>query len=125
MIIRSEKDERTWAVDLSELLHQVEQDRELVIEMTQLFRVEFPRVVRSLRAAMSASDLDGVRIGSHTAKGMLANLACKQAAASAAKLEHIATRGAVGDIAEAIEALERQGADALRELEAYCCRGHQ
>jgi HPt (histidine-containing phosphotransfer) domain-containing protein len=109
--------------DFQELLRQVDNDRELVLEMVGLFKSEFPRLDESLRDAVARVDLKLLGIASHTAKGMLASLAFKHASASAAELEVMAKQGATEGLQEKLAQLEQQAITALAELEVFCGAG--
>jgi HPt (histidine-containing phosphotransfer) domain-containing protein len=109
--------------DFQELLRQVDDDRELVAELVDLFKREFPCLDQSLRDAVTRVDLKLLGIASHTAKGMLASLAFKHAATSAAELEAMAKQGATEGLQEKLAALEQQTVTAMAELEAFCGAG--
>ena len=77
------------AFSLNTLLNRVDQDRELLKELVEIFKHEFPRYRDELRQAVAQSDLQRVSTVGHALKGMFANLAADQAAALAANLERI------------------------------------
>ena len=80
-------------VNFQELLHRVDNDRELLHELLSIFKQEFPGNLRKLRAAVTAADLPAVAKLSHTLKGTLSNLSVTAGAASAAELEQAARSG--------------------------------
>jgi len=71
-------------IDMAELLSRVDNDHELLRDLVSIFQEDFPRHLEALRRAVAVSDLNQVKITSHTMKGMLANLSADRGAASAA-----------------------------------------
>lgn len=108
------------AIDFTELLARVDNDRELLVDLMSIFKEDFPRHVRELTAVIAARDLKKMTVVSHTLKGMLANLAVTRAAAAAAKLEQLAHAGATEpEIADAFRAFQREVQGLLPEMETY------
>jgi two-component system sensor histidine kinase/response regulator len=108
------------AIDFTELLDRVDNDRELLIDLMSIFKEDFPRNVRELTDVIAARDLKKMSVVSHTLKGMLANLAVTRAAAAAAKLEQLAHDAATEpEIAEAFRGFQREVQGLLPEMETY------
>jgi len=108
------------AIDFTELLDRVDNDRELLLDLTAIFKEDFPRHIRELTDVIAARDLKKLGIVSHTLKGMLANLAVTRAATAAAKLEQLAHGGATEpEIADAFHAFQREVQGLVLEMEAY------
>ncbi|MHB8503077.1 MAG: Hpt domain-containing protein [Candidatus Acidiferrales bacterium] len=110
--------EQVW--NLPELHERVENDQELLRELVTIFRRDFPRTIRSLEEAVAAGDLKNSASLSHALKGMLANLGAARAAAAAAMLEKMASSaGEETSLKNALNALQREAASLLPELDAY------
>jgi two-component system sensor histidine kinase/response regulator len=108
------------AIDFTELLDRVDNDRELLLDLMAIFKEDFPRHIRELTDVIAARDLEKLGIVSHTLKGMLANLAVTRAATAAAKLEQLAHGGATEpEIADAFHAFQREVQGLVLEMEAY------
>jgi two-component system sensor histidine kinase/response regulator len=108
------------AIDFTELLDRVDNDRELLLDLMAIFKEDFPRHIRELTDVIAARDLKKLGIVSHTLKGMLANLAVTRAATAAAKLEQLAHGGATEpEIADAFHAFQREVQGLVLEMEAY------
>jgi HPt (histidine-containing phosphotransfer) domain-containing protein len=108
------------AIDFTELLDRVDNDRELLLDLMAIFKEDFPRHIRELTDVIAARDLKKLGIVSHTLKGMLANLAVTRAATAAAKLEQLAHGGATeSEIADAFHAFQREVQGLVLEMEAY------
>jgi two-component system, cell cycle response regulator len=111
------------AIDFTELLDRVDNDRELLLDLMAIFKEDFPRHIRELTDVIAARDLEKLGIVSHTLKGMLANLAVTRAATAAAKLEQLAHGGATEpEIADAFHAFQREVQGLVLEMEALSRR---
>jgi HPt (histidine-containing phosphotransfer) domain-containing protein len=104
-------------INLQELLARVENDRELLREMVEIFRAEFPRYVRELRTAVENGGASEVATAAHTLKGMLGNLAATRAAAAAGNLEQLGRSERNEEFAKAMEQFEKETAGLMPELE--------
>lgn len=109
--------EPVW--NLAELLDRVDNDQELLRELLNIFKEDFPRTVQSLESAVNAEDLKNAARLSHTLKGMLASLGATRAAAAAAKLEYLSSTGETASLEGAFNALETEAHSLLPELQAY------
>lgn len=107
------------AWNLAELLERVDNDQELLRDLLIIFKEDFPLTMRSLESAVAAEDLKNSAMLSHTLKGMLSSLGGVRTAAAAAKLEVIASAGETASLKDALDALKREAARLLPELEAY------
>jgi PAS domain S-box-containing protein len=113
------------AFSLNTLLNRVDQDRELLKELVEIFKHEFPRYRDELRQAVAQSDLQRVSTVGHALKGMFANLAADRAAALAANLERIGKGTETAGLQAALEAFEAESAVLLPALDsslAEVCR---
>jgi len=108
--------------DLAELLSRVDNDRELLRELLDIFKEDAPQHVETLREAVTSSDTARVASEAHTLKGMLSNLASKHASAAAGELERLAREGKTADFAPSFAAFERQMGQLCAEIEA-CLSG--
>jgi two-component system sensor histidine kinase/response regulator len=107
------------AWNLPELLERVDNDQELLRDLLNIFKEDFPLNMRSLEAAVAAEDLKNAATLSHTLKGMLSSLGGVRTAAAAARLEVIASAGETASLKGALDALKCEAASLLPELEAY------
>jgi HPt (histidine-containing phosphotransfer) domain-containing protein len=106
------------AVNRSELLTRVENDRELLRELIGIFEQEFPGLRESLEQAVARGDMQAVAVTSHTLKGMFSNLCATWAAATAQQLELMAREGNEPGVKDALAVLEYEVASTLSELNA-------
>ena len=107
------------AVDFPDLLTRVDNDRELVRELFDMFKKEFPHLLKSLREYVRCGDMGGVETTSHTLKGMLASLSVTRASAAAARLEQIGRSEDRSKLVEALTNFEHEATGLLSELDAY------
>jgi two-component system sensor histidine kinase/response regulator len=105
--------------NLAELLERVDNDQELLLDLVNIFKEDFPRTMRLLESAIDVADLKNVARLSHTLKGMLSSLGGVRTAAAAAKLEVMASAGESASLKSVFDTLEREGASLLPELDAY------
>jgi HPt (histidine-containing phosphotransfer) domain-containing protein len=107
------------AVNLTDLLARVENDRELMRELIGIFKEDFPYLLQSLQESVARQDVKKVQDTSHALKGMLSGLSVMQAAATASRLEQMAREGNTSGLTVALALLESQVAQLFPELDAY------
>ena len=110
--------------DQGELLARVDNDRELLQELLQIFKEEFPRHLLALRQAVDSSNGDRVASTAHALKGMLLNLAANHAAASVSRLEQLGRSGDLPACQEAFAVFEKDATILLPQLEACVAEVH-
>ena len=103
----------------AELLDRVDNDLELLQELLAIYKHDFPRTIRSLQSAVASGDLKNTASLSHTLKGMLSNLGAARAAGAAARLEEMASGGEKDRLQDGLQALQREAASLMPELDAY------
>ena len=91
-------------IDLPALLVQVENDRDLLAELVELFLQSSPRLLEEAQAGLARGDWQTVERASHALKGAMQNIAAVPAAQAAAALEEA---GRTGDAARAAASLAR------------------
>jgi HPt (histidine-containing phosphotransfer) domain-containing protein len=106
------------AVNLPELLVRVDNDRDLLRELIELFKEEFPRLLQQLQEYIVRGDMKSVEDTCHSLKGMLAGLSAMPAAAAVARVEQMGRAGDSRGLSEAVTLLEREVEKLLPELDA-------
>jgi two-component system, sensor histidine kinase and response regulator len=104
-------------INLQELLGRVENDRELLRDMVEIFRTDFPRYLGEFRAVVKQGSSEEVSRAAHALKGMLANFAATQAAAAAERLEQLAKNGRPEELSTALAHFEKETAGLMLELD--------
>lgn len=105
-------------IDFAELLARVENDRELVRDLLLLFKEEFPRHHQALREAVASLDAKRVASEAHTLKGMLSNLAAREPAGAAARLEQLGRSGETSEFADCLAAFDHLSKQLLLQVDS-------
>ena len=95
-------------LDLDAALGRVDGDRELLVEMADLFLDEYPRLLTTLRDAVAHGNAQTATYAAHTLKGSVANFAAMPAFTAAQKIERIARQGDLAQAHAAFADLEAQ-----------------
>lgn len=107
-------------VNLPELLARMAYDGELLQEILELFKEEFPKSRLSLLEAFERGDMQQIRNDAHNLKGMLAGLSIIEGSSSAMRIEKMAIEAAPEGILEELGRLVSCVAMAQRNLEKAC-----
>jgi PAS domain S-box-containing protein len=91
-----------------ELLSRVNGNQELMRDLVGVFRAELPRLLSRLEQAIAHHDAKGVAFASHTLKSSLGQLAAKQAAQTALRLELMGREGQLAGAASAYAQLNEE-----------------
>ncbi len=106
-------------VKLDELLARVDNDRQLLSELIDIFEKEFPRLLQSLQQYVAREDMKNVEAASHALKGMLSALSVTKAAETASRLEQMARAGGTSGLTDQLMLLQLEVAGLLPELDTY------
>jgi HPt (histidine-containing phosphotransfer) domain-containing protein len=106
-------------VNMPDLLDRVDNDRELLQELFQLLRAEFPRLQIELQEAISSKNMQQTARSAHTLKGMFANLSIERAAATVETLENMASQGDQPGTENALIVFNNEVATLMPSLDAY------
>jgi two-component system sensor histidine kinase/response regulator len=93
----------TFLVDRAQALSRVGGDEELLREIAEIFRDDYPRSLAELRSAVARADAPTVERVAHGLKGAISNFASQSGVAAALRLEIL---GNTRDLAQAPAALE-------------------
>jgi HPt (histidine-containing phosphotransfer) domain-containing protein len=104
-------------LDVPDLLARLENDRELLVELSEILKTEYPIQLRSLEQAVSGEDMKTVERTGHALKGMFAALSATRAASAASQLEQIGRKGDKLGLRNALTILESEAAALLIELD--------
>lgn len=77
-------------VDLPDVLERVQNDKELLLELFDIFEEDFPKKRQALSAAIAAKDIGKIKEIAHSIKGASGNLSIKPLQAICLQLEHLA-----------------------------------
>jgi len=104
------------AFDRDAALARVGGDAELLKELAELFREEWPRSLAHLRAAIESQDAAEIRSAAHGLKGAAANFGAKPAVDAASDLEKMGRDSRLAEAPQALAALEQALASLQAEL---------
>lgn len=76
--------------DPERALSRLDNDRELLVEIAELFLKEAPRLLRQIREALDDGDAERVRRAAHTLKGTVTNFGAAATRQKAGELEKVA-----------------------------------
>jgi HPt (histidine-containing phosphotransfer) domain-containing protein len=106
-------------VNFPALLTRVSDDRELVRELFEMFKTEFPPLLQSLEQSARCGHMKDLEKTSHTMKGMLSSLSATPAAVVAARLEQIGRSGETARLGETFAIFESEVGRLLSEIDTY------
>jgi CheY-like chemotaxis protein len=104
------------AIDQRDLLERLGGDDELLMELTDIFHAETPRMMAALRTAVDAGDATNVQRVSHTLRGSVAVFGAHAASHAALALEHMARGGSLAGASDALATLDDEIARLSEEL---------
>ena len=104
-------------LDVPDLLARLQNDRELLVELSEILKTEYPTHLRSLEQAVSGEDMKTVERTGHAPKGMFAALSAARAASAASQLEQVGRKGDKLGLRNALTILESEAAALLIELD--------
>jgi HPt (histidine-containing phosphotransfer) domain-containing protein len=110
------------SLDLKELFIRVEYDRELLDEIFDIFKSEFPRLQQSLREAVDCHDMEQVQVNAHALRGMLASISFRAASAAAMRLERLARSADLAGLPAEMARMEHDALASQADLEQFCAR---
>jgi len=108
------------SINEAELLERLGGDLDILSELTNIFREDYPKQLSSARRAIAEKDAEGVKRAGHALKGALANLAANGPCGTAAAIEQIGTSGDLSGAGQAVAQLESELAAVLESLQALC-----
>ena len=104
------------ALNISELLAQVEGDVSLLKELTGLFLEDCPNLMSELQDAVACGDAEGIERLAHTLKGSVGNFGARGASEAALRLQKIGKSGNLADAAESYSVLDQEIKRVIDEL---------
>ncbi|MBL7197385.1 MAG: Hpt domain-containing protein [Candidatus Omnitrophica bacterium] len=94
-------DDNSVVFDLQKALEQVGGDREMLKEIINIYREEYPKQLQEIQEAIKKNNAATVDSVAHTIKGAVGNFGAKPAFEAALNLEKI---GKSGNLSEALDA---------------------
>jgi HPt (histidine-containing phosphotransfer) domain-containing protein len=106
-------------LNMTDLMHRVDDDRELLAELFFIFKTVFPAHLERLSDAVTRNENKQVESESHALRGMLLNLSAPRAAAAASALEQMGRERESRGMAQAFAELQAEVAALLSQINGY------
>jgi HPt (histidine-containing phosphotransfer) domain-containing protein len=101
-------------IDLKEALERVQDDRELLLELFEIFLGDCPKKLEIIRQAAEKKDLNQLKDAAHSLKGASGNFSAKRIYNSFLSVEQISKAGELQNIPNVLSTINEQMAE-LRE----------
>ncbi len=98
-------------LDIEEVMERVQDDRELFMELLEIFQEDYAEKRKQLDGLIAQNDLAQIRDVAHSIKGASGNISAKSIEASCEIIERAAEEGNMLLIQETILLLDRQFAE--------------
>jgi two-component system sensor histidine kinase/response regulator len=108
------------SVNTHELLERVDGDRELIAELLELLRNDYPRQIEAMHRAIDSNNSESLEQVAHSMRGALGNLAAVNGAVIASELERIGKSGCNADAPKRLAELEVELGRVVCQLEGLC-----
>ncbi len=102
-------------LDLAAAMVQLGDDKELLIEVLDVFLEHVPKLLTDLKEAIAKGDIDTVELASHSIKGSSANICAMPTSRVASELTELARVGTLDHASDLFESLELR-IEELREF---------
>ena len=95
-------------IDLPEVLERVQEDKELLLELFDIFEDDFQKKRQALGAAVAAGDFAKIKEATHSMKGSSGNLSAKSMHATCLQLEQLAKSNSTAGMDDLIKTIDGQ-----------------
>ena len=95
-------------IDIKEVMDRVQEDRELLIELVQIFSDDYAQKKKMLDDAVAQNDFDQVRNIAHGLRGASGNISAKKLRSSFTDLEQMAKSKDLSKAKEMLLLIDRQ-----------------
>ena len=99
------------AIDMKEVMERVQDDRELLMELLQIFSEDFVEKKKSLSDAVAQQNFDELKNITHSLKGASGNISAKKLHAAFLDLEQTAKTKNIKGAQDILPILDREFAD--------------
>src|SRR5271168_3783777 len=93
-------------IDLKDVLERVQGDKELLVELLDIYQEDFVTKRKALGDAISAGDIGKIKEVAHSMKGSSGNISAKPLHAACLKLEMLAKEGKTDGMQEVASAID-------------------
>jgi HPt (histidine-containing phosphotransfer) domain-containing protein len=105
-------------IDLPDVMERVQDDKELLLELLDIFQEDFQKKRQVLVDAVAAGNIEKVKETAHSIKGSSGNISAKPMHASCLKLEQLAKSGNTTGMSDLITVIDSQ----FEQVKAYAAK---
>ena len=95
-------------IDLNEVLERVQNDKDLLVELFDIFLADCPAKITALKEAAAQKDLTRIKEVAHSMKGASGNISAKKLYALFLKIEQMAKTNDLSAMGSSLQELDRQ-----------------
>lgn len=95
-------------IDLDDVMERVQDDKELLLELFDIFEEDYARRRKVLEDALAAKNFETIRDVIHSIKGAAGNIGAKTLHATCQNIEHMAMDENLNGIVQVMPALDEQ-----------------
>ena len=111
MFLEKESHMSEEILDLKEVMERVQDDKELLLELFDIFITDYSEKRKLLEKAVATNDIDQVISIGHSLKGATGNISAKLMRGTFAKLESMGKSGSLANAKESLALLDQQFGD--------------
>lgn len=104
-------------LDLQEVLERVQDDKELLLELFDIFQEDYEQKRRQIGQAVVQKDCEQLKNIAHSLKGASSNISAKRIYSLFAEIEQMAVRGDADGIGNILKNTDREYADLQSAIE--------
>ncbi|NLE64604.1 MAG: Hpt domain-containing protein [Elusimicrobia bacterium] len=104
-------------IDLKDAMERVQDDKELLLELFDIFKEDFPPKRDLIRTAFEKNDVITFQQVAHGLKGATGNISAAQMHATCVALDHLGKDGDISGAQALLDALDQQFAAFQKEAE--------
>ena len=95
-------------IDLPDVLERVQNDKELLLELFDIFQEDFQHKRQALGQAIAAGNIGTIKEIIHSMKGPSGNISAKPMHAACLRIEQLAKSGAIAGMDEVVKIIDGQ-----------------
>lgn len=103
-------------IDLKDALERVQDDKDLLLELFDIFSEDFVGKRETLWGAFKAGNVSSFQMVAHSLKGATGNISAKQMYANCVALDKLGKDGNIADAQAMLELLDQQFAELKKEI---------
>lgn len=106
------------AIDLNEFLERVQDDKELLLELIDIFAEDYEGKRKLLGTAVEGKDYEEIKSIAHSLKGASGNISAKKLRMILLQFEEMGKAQDLSEVEEVLEALDKEYANVAERFES-------